>query len=76
MNGRVSDGGVMSHSTFGKMFEGNKLNLPNPEPLHEEDTIDVPYYFMADDAFAMTENLLKPHGVGPDPFDREKRIFN
>ncbi|GFO50156.1 hypothetical protein PoB_007666100 [Plakobranchus ocellatus] len=58
------------------MFEGNKLTLPNPEPLHEEDTIDVPYYFVADDAFAMTENLLKPHGVGPDPFDREKRIFN
>ena len=66
----------MSHSTVGLIFQGNKLNLPVPEPLREEDPIDVPYYFVADDAFAMTENLLKPHGVGPDPFDREKRLFN
>lgn len=76
MNGRVSDGGVMSHSTFGNMFQDNDLNIPVAEPLHEEDTIDVPYYFVADDAFAMTENLLKPHGVGKDPLDPEKRIFN
>lgn len=76
MNGRVFDGGVMNHSTFGIMFQANKLNFPVPEPLHDGDTINVSNYFVADDAFAMTENLLKLHGVGPDPFNQEKQIFN
>lgn len=77
INGRVSDGGVMSYSKFGKMFEHGELHIPEAEPLHEEDTIEVPYFFVADDAFAMSENLLKPYSLaGNDPLDLEKRIFN
>lgn len=73
-NGRVSDGGVISNTTFGRMMEDGELSIPEPETLHEEDIIPLPYFFAADDAFAMSENLLKPHsGEG---LDVEKRIFN
>lgn len=77
INGRVSDGGVISHTAFGNMMEQGDLRIPAAEPLHEEDTIDVPYFFVADDAFAMTENLLKPHSaLGNNALELGKRIFN
>lgn len=75
-NGRVSNGDVISYSKFGSMFEHGDPDKPGAEPLHEEDTIDVPYFFVADDAFAMNENLLKPYSlVGNNPLDFEKKKF-
>lgn len=60
MNGRISDGGVMFYSKFGELFQENKLNLPPPTPLPNT-TDNFPYIFVADEAFALHNNLLKPY---------------
>lgn len=31
LNGRISDGGVLGHSDFGKMIENQSLNIPEPQ---------------------------------------------
>lgn len=60
-NGRFSDGGVFNRSTFGQKLDSNQLRLSAPKSLPGRDT-PVPYVIVADDAFAMRPNLLKPFG--------------
>lgn len=42
INGRISDGGVISHTKFGKMLNNNLLQIPDPEKLRNSDR----YYHM------------------------------
>lgn len=72
VNGRVSDGGVISVTEFGRRLEEAALNLPEPEPIVHNGR-NMPYVFVADDAFAMSENLLKPYG---GKLDHDQRVFN
>ena len=72
VNGRVSDGGVISVTEFGRRLEEAALNLPEPEPIVQNGR-NMPYVFVADDAFAMSENLLKPYG---GKLDHDQRVFN
>lgn len=59
-NGRLSDGGVFRKCSFAKAMQQNRLNLPMPKALPNRET-PVPYVLVADDAFAMKPNLLKPY---------------
>jgi DDE superfamily endonuclease len=59
-NGRFSDGGIFNRSTFCEALQTNQLCLPPPKPLQGRE-IPVPYVLVADDAFAMRPNLMKPH---------------
>lgn len=59
-NGRLSDGGVFKKCSFAKAMEQNRLNLPMPKALPNRQT-PVPYVLVADDAFAMKPDLLKPY---------------
>lgn len=73
MNGRISDGGVMFYSKFGEFFQEGKLNLPSPAPL--PNTTDLfPYVFVADEAFALHNNLLKPYSQRL--LNAPRQIFN
>jgi len=61
----VDIGGYGKDSDYGlynKLTE-KKLDIPDPKPLiiDNEDT-KVPYVIVADEAFGMTENLMKPYG--------------
>lgn len=58
-NGRSSDGGVFNLSSFAKGMENGQLNLPPPIPLPGRE-MPVPYVLVADDAFALRPNLMKP----------------
>lgn len=58
INGRVSDGGVFSHTKSGKMFKERSLHLPDHKCLPNS-ARQRPYVFVGDDAFALSENLLK-----------------
>ena len=76
VNGRVSDGGVISHTEFGYMLSNNTLQLPEPTKLHSSVQTNYPFVFIGDDAFAMTENLLKPYSEATGRLTLEQRIFN
>ncbi|XP_074026329.1 uncharacterized protein [Leptinotarsa decemlineata] len=69
-NGRVSDGGVLETTTFyDKLMQGT-LGLPSKESTKENMT----FVFVADDAFALHEHIVKPFpqkNLTPD-----ERIFN
>jgi hypothetical protein len=54
-------------------MERKTLNLPNPEPLPGRQ-VEQPYVILGDDAFALTENLMKPYpGL---QLDVDSRIYN
>lgn len=72
VNGRVSDGGVIYVTEFGRRLEEGTLNLPEPEPIVHNGR-NMPYVFVADDAFAMSQNLMKPYGGA---LDENKQVFN
>ncbi|GFS03054.1 protein ALP1-like [Elysia marginata] len=73
VNGRVSDGGVIAVTEFGRRLEEDALNLSEPEPI-EQSGNKMPFVFVADDAFAMTENLSKPYAG--NNLDHDQRVFN
>lgn len=60
-NGRVSDAGVFSNTLFYKNFKENKLKIPDSHYLPGISD-KFPYVF-ADDAFPLSNNLMKqyPH---------------
>jgi hypothetical protein len=68
INGRISDGGVLSNTAFGKAF-ANKLlqTLPNSEKK-------LPFVFVGDDTFALTENFMKTHSQ--TGLSAQQQIFN
>lgn len=73
--GQQTDGGVLFHSTFGKRLDLNKLNLPPPAHLPHTN-IDLPFFFIADSAFPLKENLLTPYAGNPLNLSDVQRNFN
>nr|XP_022907522.1 protein ALP1-like [Onthophagus taurus] len=72
-NGRVSEGGVLYHTTFYDKLVNGTLNLPKPENV-EGTQFTLPYVFVGDEAFPLLPNLMKPYPrkkLNPD-----ERIFN
>lgn len=59
-NGQFSDGGVFNRCKFAQAMDTNQLGLPLPEPLPDRE-LPVPYVLVADDAFDLHPNLLKPY---------------
>lgn len=72
--GRISDGGVLNTTSLGQKLEGNTLKLPEPRALFDGQ-MPAPFVIVADDAFALTENVIKPY---PGRFTKgcPERIFN
>ena len=58
--GRQSDGGVFGNTNIGYCINNDKLPLPNPRPLDGSGTL-FPYVFVADDAFPLRYNVVKPY---------------
>ena len=78
--GRISDGGVLRNTDFFKALEKKKLNIPQPKELPNDDVSYqdwrpvIPYYFVGDDAFSLSENLMKPYPNRGQ--SEEQRILN
>lgn len=72
--GRISDGGVYRNTELYNKICRNELNFPQPDnlPLKEE---KMPYVFLADSAFALTENMMKPY-AGNHNRGTKERVFN
>jgi len=71
--GRNSDGRALKESAFGKALFDKQLKLPEPSPLPGEEEV-FPYYFVADEAFPLTNNIMKPYPRRQ--LTNERRIYN
>lgn len=70
--GRISDGGVFRNSSLLVKLQTNALNLPAPSALPGSDII-VPFVFVADNAFPLHTNIMKPY-PGDHPEGSIKKI--
>lgn len=71
--GRQSDGGIWSRSLMGQAFLRGDLNIPIPD--HVEGGPILPYVFVADEAFQLTNFMMRPF-PGRGGLTKEKRIYN
>lgn len=72
-NSRISEGGVLRNSKFFHALENNALDIPKADFLPGTEQL-FPYVLVADEAFLLREDLLKPYsqrGLTP-----ERRIYN
>ncbi|XP_055534604.1 putative nuclease HARBI1 [Wyeomyia smithii] len=72
-NGRISDGGVFNRTSFFTALTTDKLSLPTPKPLLGRDE-PIPYFLVGDNAFALSNNLMKPYAQRN--LNGLERIFN
>lgn len=72
--GRISDGGVFKNTQLFKKIKENSLELPPPKELPGRQ-MKVPYFFAADNAFSLEENIMKPYS-GVHAKGSVKRIYN
>jgi hypothetical protein len=73
--GRISGGGVFANTELYEQLEANSLNLPQPKPLVSGSTKCIPYFIVGDEAFALTEYMMKPY-PGLNPKGSKERIYN
>lgn len=59
--GRESDSSVFKHSKFDKNLYAQQLNIPKPAYLPNTESCPQPYVFLADEAFSLHTNLLRPY---------------
>lgn len=71
INGRLSDGGVLRETDFYDKLENGTLNLPPPSSM-EKSAIKLPYVFIGDDAFPLSENIMKPYSLTEISQDEKK----
>lgn len=71
VNGRVSDGGVIQLTDLYTKLKNGTLNIPGCGMVGNE---RLPYVFVADDAFSLTTNIMKP--INRKIGTKENKIFN
>lgn len=71
--GKESDSNVFKATVLGQKIYSGNIDLPEPKPL-ENNSEATPYVFVADEAFALCANLLRPYPNKDLTF--EKKIFN
>jgi hypothetical protein len=57
----MSDGGVLGNTAFGKALVDQLLQIQEPGTLPNSEK-KSPFVFVGDEAFARTENFMKPYG--------------
>lgn len=72
-SGANSDGGIFARSAFGSGLENGCFNLPEPSNL--PGLGQLPYYFVADEAFPLKPYLMRPFARRRLCTD-EHKVFN
>ncbi|CAH2002123.1 unnamed protein product [Acanthoscelides obtectus] len=72
--GKDCDSSVFQQTVFFKLMMENKLHIPPPCPLEATGKDTFPYVFVGDEAFGLSENLMRPY-AGHN-LTEKKRIFN
>ena len=71
--GAASDAQVYNDSELKQCIDDGTIGFPDPEPL-PNDTEDVSYFLVGDDAFALRASLMKP--FSRRGLARDERLFN
>ena len=58
--GRLSDGGVLSNSSFGNAMKTNSLALPDADNVAGIKS-PIPYFFVGDQAFPLCYGHIRAH---------------
>lgn len=72
--GRVSDGGVLQNTKFFERLVNDHLNIPKPSRIRNSSRI-LPYVFVADDVFALREDMVKSFRQA-DLISVDRKIYN
>lgn len=72
--GRESDSNVFKNSVFGKLLQKRQLEIPEDKSLPNSDNPALPFVFVADEAFGLSEHLLRPYPRAN--LDDSQKIFN
>jgi hypothetical protein len=70
----MSDGGVLLETSLYTALRNGLLTIPKPDTLPGRD-VPMPYVFVADNAFPLTEEILKPFSVDLEK-GSPKRVYN
>ena len=71
--GSCSDAQILNAGQLKSKIEDGRIGFPDPAPITQGGR-DVPYFILADDAFALKSWLVKPYGR--KMLTREERIVN
>jgi hypothetical protein len=71
--GRAGDAGVFADCSLKKDLANKTLNIPPLETI-EGVSVKICYHIVADDAFPLTKNIVKPYPHRK--LDKSKQIFN
>ncbi|KDR23654.1 hypothetical protein L798_14162, partial [Zootermopsis nevadensis] len=72
--GRESDSTIFENSKLYKMLENGQASIPKGQPLPETTGPSMPYTFLGDEAFSLSDFVMRPYN---ETFlSYKKRIFN
>lgn len=71
--GNNSDSGIFKESTLYTKIIEKTLNIPDSRPINNSDETALPYVIVADEAYGMLENLMRPYGG--NLFHTKKKIL-
>lgn len=72
--GKDSDSAIFQRSSFYKKLKNNELNIPRKQPLPGTEGPNMPFTFIGDEAFSLSEHIMRPFS-GKVLSDKQ-RIFN
>lgn len=73
--GRKSDSGTFRNCSIGIGFQNKTLNVPEATSLNDGTTTSLPYVVVGDEAFALTNYMMRPYPRSGNLSERQK-IFN
>ena len=60
--GKESDSAVFKNTALCDAIKNNKLNLPAATPISKYDQTALPYVIVADEAFRLSDHVMRPYG--------------
>ncbi|XP_060859640.1 uncharacterized protein LOC132951195 [Metopolophium dirhodum] len=73
--GKEGDAGIFPKSNLGKSISTGEFKFPEPKCLPNTDVV-LPHVFVGDEAFKLTETMMRPYPRNQSKLDPKKAIFN
>lgn len=73
--GKEGDAGILPKSNLGKLISTGQFKFPEPRCLPNTDIV-LPHVFVGDEAFKLTNTMMRPYPRDQSKADVTKAIFN